>query len=275
MPVPPNEDQPIEGPRVEWKAEGVASTETTRLAEDQVESRSLAEARDDALLEKIIGEKNNLRPVAFLEKGIQLARSVAHITIPNRGVASGFMIGASVLMTNHHVFGSADEAKGATIRFNYQTDLQGNLLPTEQFATDPDAVFWTSPEGELDCSVVGVQGSPGLTWGFLALPPATHVRVGDDVVIIQHPAGEPKQIGLTDNEVEFVDERVAQYLTDTLPGSSGSPVFDDQWGLIALHHSGGWLPEPSTSSTHYRNEGILISAIQKELTAAQVPFEQA
>jgi V8-like Glu-specific endopeptidase len=58
---------------------------------------------------------------------------------------------------------------------------------------------------------------------------------------------------------------VVQYLTDTMPGSSGSPVFNDKWELIVLHHSGGWLPEPSTKSTHFRNEGIRVSAIAADL----------
>ncbi|MGE0727561.1 MAG: hypothetical protein AB7O92_04330 [Acidimicrobiia bacterium] len=42
-------------------------------------------------------------------------------------------------------------------------------------------------------------------------------------------------------------------------------MFDDQWNLVALHHSGGWIPEPSTSSTHFRDEGVLISGIVADM----------
>lgn len=28
------------------------------------------------------------------------------------------------------------------------------------------------------------------------------------------------------------------YLTDTLPHSSGSPVFNSEWEVVALHHAG-------------------------------------
>jgi V8-like Glu-specific endopeptidase len=56
-----------------------------------------------------------------------------------------------------------------------------------------------------------------------------------------------------------------QYITDTLPGSSGSPVFNDDWRIVALHHSGGNIPEPSTNSIHFRNEGIRIGAILADL----------
>ncbi len=34
-----------------------------------------------------------------------------------------------------------------------------------------------------------------------------------------------------------VDENVIEYTSDTEPGSSGSPVLDNQWGLIAFHSS--------------------------------------
>lgn len=46
-----------------------------------------------------------------------------------------------------------------------------------------------------------------------------------------------------------------------LPGSSGSPVFDDDWEVVALHHSGGWLREPGVKLTYYRNEGIAIDKV--------------
>ena len=61
----------------------------------------------------------------------------------------------------------------------------------------------------------------------------------------------------------YVGEGRVQYLTDTLPGSSGSPVFDEQWNVVALHHSGGWLAEPNSASktTYYRNEGISIDRV--------------
>ncbi len=91
------------------------------------------------------------------------------------------------------------------------------------------------------------------------------IAKGEDIIIIQHPGGMPKQIALTDNEVMYVDDSVLQYLTDTMPGSSGSPVFNDKWQLVGLHHSGGWIPEPSTGSTHFRNEGIRITAVRDDM----------
>ena len=45
-----------------------------------------------------------------------------------------------------------------------------------------------------------------------------------------------------------------------MPASSGSPVFDQEWRVVAVHHSGGFVREPGTRQTYYRNEGIRIDA---------------
>jgi len=59
-----------------------------------------------------------------------------------------------------------------------------------------------------------------------------------------------------------------QYLTDTLPGSSGSPVFDKDWRLVALHHSGGWIPEPGSRDRVFRNQGIHVDRVIEVLNQA-------
>ena len=58
---------------------------------------------------------------------------------------------------------------------------------------------------------------------------------------------------------------MVQYVTSTLPGSSGSPVFNDNWEVVALQHSGGKLPEPTTRQSYYRKEEIWIGSILKDL----------
>jgi len=62
--------------------------------------------------------------------------------------------------------------------------------------------------------------------------------VGEWVNIVQHPGGEPQKVALRENEVVDVFDDWMHYTTDTGPGSSGSPVLNDQWEVAALHHSG-------------------------------------
>ena len=75
------------------------------------------------------------------------------------------------------------------------------------------------------------------------------------------------QFSLQDNLLLGHDDRVVHYRSPTEPGSSGSPVFDHHWNLIALHHSGSFaLPRLSNAGgTYPANEGIAIGAICNRL----------
>jgi V8-like Glu-specific endopeptidase len=70
---------------------------------------------------------------------------------------------------------------------------------------------------------------------------------------------------MQNNFVAYADANVVQYTTSTLPGSSGSPVFDDDFQVIAIHHSGGMLIEPGTKQCYLRNAGTSMIAVLKDL----------
>ena len=152
-------------------------------------------------------------------------------------------------------------ARHAQAQFNYQRTLAGTDAVIDEYALLPDEMFETSIDD--DWTIVRVAGNPAAKWGALPLSPAKALNRGDHVNIIQHPGGAQKQISVLANVIVFIGDNRVQYLTDTLPGSSGSPVFDTDWNVIALHHSGGWLVEPNSASksTFYRNEGILIDVV--------------
>src|SRR6266702_8537092 len=117
---------------------------------------------------------------------------------------------------------------------------------------------------DLDYAIVELDRHPGKEWGYLRLANSSP-EVGSRVNIIQHPAAQPKQISIQNNFVEYVGGSVIQYVTSTLPGSSGSPVFDDNWRVVSLHHAGGMLPEPTTQRRYFRNEGIRSTSIFNDL----------
>lgn len=100
--------------------------------------------------------------------------------------------------------------------------------------------------------------------------------------IIQHPRGNPKQVAIRENRVIDVFDDFVHYVTDTEPGSSGSAVFNDQWEVISLHHSGVpkkdkqgkiltkdnqiWTKNMGEDKIAWiGNEGIRVSSIVKEL----------
>ena len=215
-------------------------------------------------LEKIIGLRSSLLPVAFLEVGAAKARSVVRVQLPE-GSGSGFLTTGDLLITNHHVIATKEQANKAIIQCNFQVTPALLAAQVEEFKLAPDEGFATSEND--DWTAVKVKGDPNATWGALPLARAKPQK-DDRINIVQHPDGGPKQIALYDNLIVFVDDKVVQYLTDTLPGSSGSPCFNSEWKVIALHHSGGWLREPGTKQRYYRNEGIHINKVIDGLVAA-------
>lgn len=214
-------------------------------------------------LEKIIGKKSTLVHIRYLELGVEKAKSVARIKLEN-GYGTGFLVKDNILITNNHVLKNPESAAIAKAQFNFQKTVDGLDAEIEELELKPESFFKTSPEH--DWTMVKVDGDPVSRWGALEISQASP-KNGDYVNIIQHPGGQQKQISVSANVIVFLDENRVQYLTDTLPGSSGSPVFDDEWNVIALHHSGGWLEEPNavSKSTYYRNEGININKLINEL----------
>jgi V8-like Glu-specific endopeptidase len=215
-------------------------------------------------LEKIVGE-NTLRPIAFLAQGLHVARSVAYISVRSgvqRWSGTGFLVAPDVFLTNNHVVPEADLLSDIVIRFNFEEDFQGKSQQPSEYQAKVGSFFQTNQE--LDYTLFQVEGNPGAHWGWIPLAPQV-IRKGDRVNIIQHPSGQPKQISLQNNFVEYVGGPVVQYVTATLNGSSGSPVFNDNWEVIALHHAGGMLREPSTQRRYFRNEGILLTSILTDL----------
>jgi len=216
------------------------------------------------IFEKIIGE-NTLRPIAFLEQGLKVARSVAYIgvrTSEESWSGTGFLIAPDLMLTNNHVIPNSDVLINTLFRFNYEENFSGEAQTPREYRAKSNGIFHT--DKDLDYTIVELEGEPGTEWGYLPLS-AKDIRRNSRVNIIQHPMGRPKEISFQNNFVEYVGGNIVQYITSTLPGSSGSPVLNDVWEVVALHHAGGNMPEPTTQRRYFRNEGIWIGSILANL----------
>lgn len=218
---------------------------------------------DEVSFEKIIGI-NNLKQISWIQQGISTARSICRILTPY-GLGTGFLISPELIMTNNHVIPDKDCAARTTIEFNYQQDQDLTILPTCRYQLNEDTFFTNK---DLDYTIAGITSEPqkpGLAdWGCVTLNPHADPVPGEHVIIIQHPNGGLKQIALTANQVVGLWDHRIHYTTDTMPGSSGAPVFNDAWQVIAIHHGGGDLQVNAKGDRRYVNEGILISAIAKD-----------
>jgi hypothetical protein len=217
--------------------------------------------------EKITGANSTLLPISFLELGLKRARSVGRVLVKKaNGTAAGtgFLLAKNLFVTNNHVLPDVAAAQAATLQFGYELSVDNVPMVPTPFSFDPAKGFATSVNE--DWTAVRVKEDANTQFGAINLVPAT-VTKNDFVNIIQHPGGLYKQIGMYHNIVTYCDENIIQYLTDTEPGSSGSPVFNSQWEVVALHHSGGMLKEPGVKGTLLRNEGININVVMAGIKA--------
>lgn len=237
---------------------GVSAAQATRLVARA--GQGVPETTGNAIewtnelgLERVLGT-SDLMGIAFLERGLAVSRSVGRIWMRvlnghPTGFGTGFLVSPRLMLTNHHVLGRKEDARSSLVEFDYQLGLSGAPLASATFTLLPDE-FHLADQG-LDYALVAVAKSGTLgrdlaTFGWNPLLEAQgKAIISQWVNIIQHPNGEPKQLALRENQiVELLDDFV-QYKTDTAPGSSGAPVFNDQWEVVALHHSGVYRKAPS------------------------------
>ncbi len=210
---------------------------------------------------------------SFTELALAVARFVGRIIIkasPNMelGYGTGFMISPNLMLTNNHVFQSKQAAKFSLMEFDYQLDRFNKPLPSVFFEFDPDAFFMT--DTDLDFSLVAVRpiGTDGKTklsdYGWTRLiGEEGKILKGENVNIIQHPGGDYKKLVLRNNELIDLFDTYFHYITDTEQGSSGAPVLNDQWEVVALHHSG--VPRVENGNIMTTDDRIWLDGMDENL----------
>ncbi|MEV4894948.1 serine protease [Nonomuraea sp. NPDC055795] len=231
----------------------------------------LSEQSPDRLLERIVGVSADFQPANFLARGARAITSVGRITQGSNGraipVGTGFLVAPSLLLTNNHVLPDQDSAGEAEVEFGAEMSIDNDPPAWTRFRLDPSAAFVT--DEDLDYTLVRVvPAADGRTAGDLygwnrLMARQGKIVTGEPVNLVGHPNGRLKEITIRRNELTMQLDHFLHYSADTEPGSSGSPVFNDQWEVVALHHSG----VPGEDGAWIANEGIRVSSILSGLPA--------
>ena len=254
---------------------GVSYEQAVKLANNDQDAFNELKGERRLGAERIQGKSVDFVGVSFLELARATARTVGRVVSQDlRPVGSGFLVSDKLFLTNNHVIPSPEDAKQSFAEFQYKLDVTGQPKTLTRFALDPEEFFVTNPEDQLDFTLVAigkrVSGDSDLSdFGYSPLINSNDKHVlGEYVNIIQHPEGDFKQVVLRENQLVYRLDRFLEYMADTNPGSSGSPVYNDQWEVIALHHWGEptQLKTPEGKSLQKDlNEGVRISSIFNEL----------
>jgi hypothetical protein len=220
-------------------------------------------------LEGVFGN-DRYQPLDWYKAGLDRCRAVARVeSITGRAVGSGFLVRRGdffpdggdelILLTTSHVICPEDNPirNGITpsaARANFEA-----LGATAQIYKVGE-LLWTSPPDKLDATFVSLKGEGGKLESCCPLKPPPERYRGDDtqrVFIIGYPLGAGLSFSLQDSIWLDFDPPRLSYRTPTDEGSSGSPVFDqDYWVLLALHRG--------HKRSESKNEGIPISAILEQ-----------
>ena len=247
--------------------------------------------------ERAIG-KNDAVYSNFVDLLYEAKRKVGRIVIKrgseNLGYATGFMISPTLLITNWHVFPEKYNVEDSVVQFDYELDMHGNPKDAIVFKLDAEKFFYSFRA--LDYCLIAVAKQDTSQEHFLKEIGCIHLdptvgklgNLGEERLnIIHHPGGEHKQLSIRENKFTKITSTTIWYKSDTAQGSSGAPVFNDQWQLVGLHHSGiplknefgeyldkedkvipvenGKIDESKVC--WLANEGIRISVIRRHLTA--------
>jgi V8-like Glu-specific endopeptidase len=203
---------------------------------------------------------DNSKDTAWFQQGVEIAHSVAQVRYKTQRYGTGFLVGSDLLMTCHHVIPNEDEARNCIFLFGRTASLQGvPTTPQIIYPASSDAYIYGDPK--LDVAIIRLAQSSG--W-----PPLRHnnypePKEKDRLNIIHFPEGMEQQIAFRGNRVNAIKPPSIRYSTGTKPGSSGAPVFNDNWELVALHTNGGI----DVTFMQANNEGILLKRVLESLPA--------
>ena len=231
------------------------------------------------------------------ERLARIETQVCRVEINGNAMGTGFLVGPDAVLTNYHVLEPAlrsGSAAGVTCRFDYKVladksrspgvvlaldrtnwDLDHSLYSDGEKQGQPDS--GTPTEDELDYALVRLERPIGNQpvnpkaesdsairgWVYVPHGAAPAFQAKMPLIIVQHPDGSPLKLAIDTEAVLGVNDKGTRvrYATNTEPGSSGSPCFDMDWNLVALHHYG----DPAYAHPKY-NQGIPINMVRDRIT---------
>ena len=281
------------GARLETLSKEIESLYDSGVQEVQLE---LNQSPDPEAL--VFGAQRDTRlPASFLEGASRTIFSVARLAVPRffngerkydwLGLGTGWIIAPGIIITNHHVIEARDkrtpplgagekqatdddfrmQASSVEVWFDYKQEgkyhkCQGATLLAKSKDENYDyAVLELNEKDKVsDRAPLPIYSQRPLLFR------------GSRINIPQHSNGDPLKLAIRNN-FYVKDGKTADFIhyqTDTEPGASGSPICDDQWRVIALHHASTpvdpqFVPQEVRDGHPVKvwqlNEAIMLSAI--------------
>jgi len=238
-------------------------------------------------VKEAIVQRNDMVAYGFLVAGARAGTSVARLCVPrfensmpvlkdgepeiHQG--TGWLVAPDLLVTNHHVVNARKDGEGyapvADLELQSQkTTVQFDIDGQTDAGIPAPSVKLEAYDPTLDFAVLRL--SRKVDRIPLKLNPEKIEITSDSYIavnIIQHPYGGPKKVALRNNLIYDSVFPKLRYFTDTDHGSSGSPVFNDRWEVVALHRASTFVDNVRFQGrpAGWVNEGTHVLAILEYL----------
>lgn len=226
-------------------------------------------------LQRMIDAANSPLDISVWRRNLgKVEVQTCSIEIRNAHAGTGFLLGPDLVMTNYHVMQSVIQGQeglgpsDVSVRFDFKRDKDGQTIHSGTLygLDSSDWLLHHSPysqsdqlgsenndsaENELDFALLRLKERPGElpvsgnpdaeSRGWIQPSTIEHNFTANRALyIVQHPNGQPMKLAMDTHAVTGLNSNGTRvrYRTNTDPGSSGSPCFDREWMLVALHQSG-------------------------------------
>jgi V8-like Glu-specific endopeptidase len=210
-------------------------------------------AVSDVTLQEVWGLER-FKTFDWMRRAVRCGDGVGRVEDPNgRPVGTGFLVlgrdlkpewgDEPLFVTNRHVVNDDPvdaERNGITsaracVRF---TTHAGDERDVQHKVAH---VAWSSgKDSKLDVAILSLATRPAkpvpLEFGHGANLQCA-VRPPSHVYVLGHPGGAALNYSLYDNDLQALEPPYLYYRSPTLGGSSGSPLFNEDWGVVGVHHS--------------------------------------
>jgi len=251
---------------------GTITVAARRLASESVSAEASRK------FERVFGT-DRYEPLGWLQTALKRCNAVGAVEAVNgKRIGTGFLVKAAdffpardkselLFLTNAHVISPVDTPFPGAI----PPDAARVVFEATNTRFGVTDLIWSSSPSDLDATFIsldGIENSAELC-PLTPAPEPFDVSKKPRVYVIGYPLGGSLSISLQDSYWIDIAGPFLHYRTPTEPGSSGSPVFDDQyWTVIGLHHAGDRDPRLNQRASDEANEAIAIAAIQQRTRAA-------
>ena len=268
--------------------------EVKRLLADYYggDSQSPVEAAQQDLEALVFGrQRDNRLAYAFAEGAVRTARSVTRLSVPRIingflqpgvGYGTGWLIAPGVVMTNHHVIENRDlrggegpataddfraQAEGVEAWFDYYREIGGD--PTKCRGAQ-----LLASNRQLDYAVIQLTEADKIAdrKRLPVVPQPPTLARGARMNLVQHSRGGALQYAIRNNFFVRLGDapQLIRYQTDTEPGASGSPVCNDTWQVVGLHHASTAVPKEQVPQEVIDGQPVTVTILNEAIAIHSV-----